>query len=64
MEKQAITATERQVPDTRIHHVWVGESDRIASFHAVEGYRRETFTGHDSFLNYLRRLQEHGFRFQ
>ncbi len=64
MEQRTNTAAAEQGPDTKIHHVWVGESDRIASFHAVDGYRRETFTCHDCFLRYLRWLQEHGFRFQ
>lgn len=64
MKKQVITATEKQEPDAKIRYVWVGESDRIASFHEVEGYRRETFACHDLFIQYLRQLQERGFRFQ
>lgn len=64
MEKQAAPAEEGRAPDAQIRQVWVGEADRIASFHAVEGYRLETFPCREWFLNYLRWLQEHGFRFQ
>lgn len=62
MEKQRAEGTEEQ--DVRIRRVWVGEADRIASFHAVEGYRQETFHDRDALIGYLRRLQECGFRFQ
>ncbi len=47
-----------------LHIVWIGEEDRIASFHAVDRYKRQTFTCHDYFIKYLRSLQERGFRFQ
>lgn len=46
------------------HCVWVGEDDRIVSFHAVDTYQLQTFDRHDFFLNYLCALQERGFRFQ
>ena len=48
----------------KVHAVWIGDADRIASFHAVDTYKLLTFSCHDSFLNYLRSLQERGFRFQ
>lgn len=64
MEKQAAKVSEKQEQYTKIHQVWVGESDRIASFHEVEGYRREIFACHDYLIQYLRQLQERGFRFQ
>ncbi len=47
-----------------VHTVWVGEADKIASFHPEEGYEAQTFACHDRFLNFLRSLQERGFRFQ
>lgn len=49
---------------TKLHTVWIGESDRIASFHAVEDYIRRTFDCHEQFLLYLQSLQQKGFRFQ
>ena len=47
-----------------IHTVWISEHDRIASFHAVEGYVVQTFVNHDFFMNYIHSLQERNFRFQ
>lgn len=47
-----------------VHTVWIGEEDRIASFHAVDSYELQTFVCHDLFIKYLRALQERGFRFQ
>ena len=47
-----------------IHTVWISEQDRIASFHAVEGYMVQTFTNHDFFMSYIHSLQEQSFRFQ
>ena len=47
-----------------IHTVWISEQDRIASFHAVEGYVVQTFVNHDFFTNYIHSLQERNFRFQ
>lgn len=50
--------------NTDVHTVWVGEEDRVASFHPVDNYREQTFSCHDYFISYLRALQERGFRFQ
>ena len=47
-----------------VHTVWVGEEDRIASFHAVDNYQPKTFSCRDYFIDFLRSLQERGFRFQ
>lgn len=44
--------------------VWISERDRIASFHPVDGYRRQIFRQYDFFMNFLHSLQERGFRFQ
>lgn len=49
---------------SEVHTVWIGEADRIASFHAVDAYELQTFVCHDLFIKYLRTLQERGFRFQ
>lgn len=48
----------------QVHSVWIGEKDRVASFHAVDTYELQTFVCHDFFLKYLCTLQERGFRFQ
>lgn len=50
--------------NTNVHTVWVGEKDRIASFHEVDSYQLQTFSCHDHFISFLRSLQERGFRFQ
>lgn len=47
-----------------IRTVWVGERDRIASFHAVDTYSPQTFVCRDAYMRYLQILQERGFRFQ
>ena len=44
--------------------VWLDDVARVASFHAVAGYRPHTFTNHAFFLGFLRALQERGYRFQ
>lgn len=49
---------------TKRHIVWVGEKDRVASFHAVEDYTLHTFDCHENFILYLQSLQRKGFRFQ
>lgn len=54
--------TMKQASD--VHTVWVGEGDRIASFHAVDSYQQQTFASREYFIDYLRSLQERGFRFQ
>ncbi|MGN1002155.1 MAG: hypothetical protein ACI4PC_05240 [Oscillospiraceae bacterium] len=51
--------TERQ-----IETVWLNEKERIASFHAVEGYTRRDFFAHELFLDFLRSLREKNYRFQ
>lgn len=48
----------------KTHRVWIGEEDRVASFHAVDTYELQTFACRDFFLKYLCTLQERGFRFQ
>lgn len=55
---------EKQVQELKVYWVWVGEEDRIASFHEIAGYRSECFENHEFFIQYLRQLQERGFRFQ
>jgi hypothetical protein len=59
MEEQNYT---REVPE--VHHIWIGEQERIASFHEVDTYHLQIITGHDDFVKYLQLLQEQGFRFQ
>lgn len=48
----------------KAHTVWVGEEDRVASFHEVENYQKRTFTCRDHFMGFLHTLQQRGFRFQ
>lgn len=50
--------------ETKLHTVWIGEEDRIASFHAVKDYTMRTFECHDYFIHFLQTLQQRGFRFQ
>ena len=51
-----------QVLETYI--VWVGRTDRIASFRKVEGYEKKTFSTHEFFISFLNGLQMEGYRFQ
>ena len=44
--------------------VWLDEKEKIASFHPVEGYRRQEFSNKEYFQSYMMALQERGFRFQ
>ena len=37
---------------------------RVASFHPVEGWQRQSFQVREFFLSYLHSLQEQGYRFQ
>ncbi len=46
------------------NNVWLCVADRIASFHPVSGYERQSFRNHDYFMSYLKSLQDRGFRFQ
>ena len=64
METGVKDMTETVKQSTDVHTVWVGEEDRIASFHAVESYELQTFANREYFIDYLRALQERGFRFQ
>ena len=50
--------------DSEVYVVWIGEEERIASFHAVNDYEKQTFSSRDNLIDYLRSLQERGFRFQ
>ena len=56
--------TEEKTNMEKLHTVWIGEEDRIASFHAVEDYTARTFECHDYFIRFLQILQQRGFRFQ
>jgi len=64
METGVKNMIETAKQSTDIHTVWVGEDDRIASFHAVDSYQQQTFANREYFIAYLRALQERGFRFQ
>lgn len=44
--------------------VWINDTERIASFHSIAGYRQEVFNSHDFFWKYVIALQESGYRFQ
>ena len=48
----------------QIWMVWTDEQAKIASFPAVEGYRRQDFTNQEYFHKFMMSLQERGFRFQ
>lgn len=53
------TINELEQP-SEVHTVWIGEEDRIASFHAVDSYELQSFVCHDVFIKYLRALQKRG----
>lgn len=44
--------------------VWLDEQALIASFHAVEQYRRCDFHTREYFMRFLQSLQQQGYRFQ
>lgn len=44
------------------HTVWVNETERIASFHPVEGSIEKIFSSRDYYISFL--LSLHGYRFQ
>ena len=48
----------------QLYTVWISEACRIASFHPMEGYRKQSFMTHEFFLNYLQQLQNQGYKFQ
>lgn len=50
--------------DQDAHVVWIDETAKVASFHAVEGYVMHTFANHAFFMDYLYSLQSRSFLFQ
>lgn len=44
--------------------VWLDMEHRVASFHPVEGWQKQSFQVREFFLSYLHALQEQGYRFQ
>lgn len=44
------------------HTIWTNETERIASFHPVEGFTEKTFASKDYYVSFL--LSLHGYRFQ
>lgn len=44
--------------------VWLDMEHRVASFHPVEGWQKQSFQVRKFFLSYLHALQEQGYRFQ
>ena len=50
--------------DRSTHVVWVDETAKIASFHAVNGYVMHVFANHAFFMDYIHSLQARGFLFQ
>lgn len=64
MEKLTSMKVKKSDQSSEIHTVWVGEQDRVASFHAIDKYSRQTFACRNTFMQYLQTLQERGFKFQ
>lgn len=64
MKEMSVNAVRELEQPSKVHTVWIGEEDRIVSFHAVDTYRLQTFACYDFFMKYLHTLQERGFRFQ
>lgn len=50
--------------EQRSYMVWLCETNRIASFHSVCGYERQSFTCREFFMGFLHSLQERGYRLQ
>ena len=46
------------------HKIWVNGTERIASFHEVEGYSAQTFSNYELFMSYVNSLQKRSYRFQ
>lgn len=46
------------------HAIWLNDKERIASFHAVEGYVRRTPASYEQFAHFLEILLKAGYRFQ
>lgn len=44
--------------------VWLDEQELIASFHAVDQYRRYDFNTQEYFMSFLQSLLQKGYRFQ
>ena len=47
-----------------IHTVWLNEESRIASFHEVNGFKKNDYFNHSYFMAFLHSIQERGYRFQ
>ena len=50
--------------ETQVWTVWLDQVQKIASFHAVEGYDQCEFRDHSHFLHYMEDLQNSGYLFQ
>ena len=50
--------------DSAMETVWLDMEHRVASFHPVEGWQKQSFQVREFFLSYLHTLQEQGYRFQ
>ena len=59
-----LSVVDRVAKNQTTHIVWINESVRIASFHAVDGYSIQTFSDREFFMKYIHSLQERNFRFQ
>ena len=44
--------------------VWLSDTNRIASFHGIDGYEVRTSYDYEFFMGLLHSLQEQGYRFQ
>ncbi len=53
-----------EIWDPEEHAVWLNDRERIASFHAEEGYVRRTLVSREQFTHFLQKLLEAGYRFQ
>lgn len=47
-----------------VRRIWINQTERIASFHEVDGYRPQAVRGQENYIALLQSLQEQGFRFQ
>ena len=61
-EEQEMDTASTQEPPSET--VWLDMEHRVASFHPVEGWQKQSFQVREFFLSYLHALQEQGYRFQ
>lgn len=63
-EKKEMTKEHPEEDQQEVHQIWIGERERIASFHEVKEYQLQVVKGHENYVSFLQELQKREFRFQ